>query len=88
MAVGHHMNVYVLDVFGTLIFSLYGAYIALEKGLKLQMVVLAASCTAVGGGTLRCAITHTLNASQNQALPGPQVLLSSYVSLCAEMKNT
>ncbi len=54
------MNVYVLDIFGTLIFALYGAYIALEKGLKLQSVALAASFTAVGGGTIRCAITHTL----------------------------
>lgn len=60
MVVGQHINVYVLDLFGTLIFALYGAYIALEKGLKLPFVALAASFTAVGGGTIRCAITHTL----------------------------
>jgi uncharacterized membrane protein YeiH len=60
VVVGQHINVYVLDIFGTLIFALYGAYIALEKRLKLQSVALAASFTAVGGGTIRCAITHTL----------------------------
>ena len=60
VVVGQHINVYVLDIFGTLIFALYGAYITLEKGLKLQSVALAASLTAVGGGTIRCAITHTL----------------------------
>jgi uncharacterized membrane protein YeiH len=60
VVVGQHINVYVLDIFGTLIFALYGAYIALEKGLKLQYVALAALFTAVGGGTIRCAITHTL----------------------------
>lgn len=50
---------YWLDIFGTLVFSLSGALMAGRYKLDPFGVVVLASVTAVGGGTIRDVILQT-----------------------------
>ncbi len=45
--------IYLLDLFGVAVFAVTGALVAREKQMDLFGVVVVASVTAVGGGTLR-----------------------------------
>lgn len=44
---------YFLDLLGTFAFSFYGAYVALKKDLDIFGIIVCASLTALGGGTIR-----------------------------------
>lgn len=44
---------YILDLFGVVVFAISGALVAGRKGMDLLGVMVAAGVTAVGGGTLR-----------------------------------
>lgn len=44
---------YLMDLFGVVVFAVSGALVAGRKGMDLLGVLVAAGVTAVGGGTLR-----------------------------------
>ncbi|SEI38030.1 Uncharacterized membrane protein YeiH [Allopseudospirillum japonicum] len=45
--------IYVLDIFGTIVFAITGVLAAAEKRLDLFGVIVVGTVTAIGGGTLR-----------------------------------
>jgi len=47
------MILYTLDLFGVAVFAISGALIAAQKRLDLLGVIVIATVTAIGGGTLR-----------------------------------
>lgn len=52
--------IYLLDLLGVFAFSFYGAYVALKKDLDIFGVVVCATLTAIGGGTIReLILNHT-----------------------------
>jgi len=46
-------EIYILDLLGTLAFSIYGSYFALKKDFDIFGIFVCAFLTAVGGGTIR-----------------------------------
>ena len=52
--------IYILDMIGIFAFSVYGAYVALEKGFDIFGIGVCAFLTALGGGTIReLILNHT-----------------------------
>lgn len=54
------VNVYMLDLLGTSVFAAYGAHIGLNQKLNVLGISVAAFLSAVGGGTVRCLLMHTV----------------------------
>ncbi|MEL6527149.1 MAG: trimeric intracellular cation channel family protein [Chloroflexota bacterium] len=50
---------YILDLFGTVVFAMTGSLVARDKNMDVFGVVVIATVTAVGGGTLRDVILGT-----------------------------
>src|SRR2546427_4902975 len=53
------VDVYMLDLIGTFVFAVSGANVGIQRKLNVLGVSVFAFLTAVGGGTVRCVLTHT-----------------------------
>lgn len=47
------LEIYILDLIGTMAFAIYGSYFALRKDFDIFGIFVCAFLTAVGGGTIR-----------------------------------
>ena len=70
---------FIIEVLGTIAFTISGAYAAMQKKLDLFGVIMIAFVTAIGGGTIRDMLIGNTPVSWMKNMTTPLIILSTAV---------